>query len=350
MSLGDGDLREDLQAEGIPVHLTGGLGGGAAEVYECRVQELACVIERQDCDVVLCNTIDTFFIAHAAERVGLPVVWAVHEHFDLAQWWPYRSDRIQGSFAFHSFYEALRAADRLVFEAEATRSLYREMLGSDNGTVIYYGIDTAGIDEYRQRFSKSELRAAIGVPDDATVVLNMGMFEPRKAQAMIVDVFSRLASRHDDLVLLLVGAGENPYTESLESFVEALDLGADRVIMKPASRDVWGYYGAADLLIGAADIESMPRSFMEAMAFGLPIITTDVAGCKELVFDGVSGWTCPIRTAGGLELAWERALLSPEVWPQFAAAGRDLLERRHVNEAHARKVAQLLHDVARRRR
>jgi glycosyltransferase involved in cell wall biosynthesis len=340
--MSDGPLREELVTHGIPVHVTAGLPDASAESYECRVQELTAILTLLGPDAVLCNTIDTFFIASAAQRLGIPVVWAVHEHFPLDVWWPYRTDHTKGGFAFESLLGALRSADKLVFEAEATRVLYREMLETDNGATIYYGVDTEPIEQYKTRHSRMAVRRELGVDDDCVLTLSVGIFEPRKAQAAIVEVFSRMVSRYGSLGLLLVGAGKTPYTENLRSFVDALGFDKGQVLIRPVARDIWRYYLAADLLVSAADIESMPRTFLEAMAFDLPIVTTDVGGCKELVLDGVTGWTTKPKTSVGLEIAWERALSNRSQWADFARVGRLLLERRHDSARHSSSVAQIL--------
>jgi glycosyltransferase involved in cell wall biosynthesis len=347
ISTDDGPLRADLEDAGVPVHLTDPLASGDAARYECRVQELERVLDRQDYDVVLCNTIGTFFIADAAQRLGVPTVFAIHEHFQLSEWWPYRNSQIQGSYAFRCLVETLSAASEIVFESQATRQLYADMLGRDVGTTIYYGVSTGAIDKYQSENSKQKARRELGIQADSTVILNIGTFEPRKAQAAIIEVFERVAARHNELVLLLLGSRTDHYSIAIENLLNTRDPAAPTIVTIPVTRDIWPYYHAADLLISASDIESMPRSFIEAMAFHTPIVTTDVAGCKELVYDAVSGWTCPPRTTIGLEIALERALASREAWADYARAGRLLLDRRHSSSTHSARLLELLRRTAR---
>jgi glycosyltransferase involved in cell wall biosynthesis len=288
----------------------------------------------------------TFFIADAAHRLGIPVVMAVHEHFTLAEWWPFTDTQIEGSYAFTAFREALKRAHRLVFEARATQDFYRDMLGIDNGELVYYGIDVSAIEAYLHDADREALRAEIGVTEDTTLIVNIGMFEPRKSQAMLVDVFDRVARRHPDAELLLVGAGKDPYTEALNRVLEHSRPADGRIRTLPVTRDIRHVYAAADLLVSASDIESMPRSFMEAMAFGLPIVSTDVAGCPELVVEDHNGWTAPVRTSVGIEMALERALDNAGQWHRFGERGRELLQARHSVAAHGTRIANLLREAS----
>lgn len=342
----DGLLREDLVRAGVPVHLTRTPPDGNAEMYECRIQELALLLEAGRFDVLLCNTIGAFFMADAARRAEIPSIIAIHEHFPLAEWWPYKKDQIRGGYAFESMKATFRAAHRLVFESDATRELYRTMLEHDNGVTIHYGVDIAAIDEYSARIGKENIRREFGADPSDVLIINVGTFEARKSQAALIQVFDRVAARHPEATLWMVGATNEPYSNAVLDALARRSPDAPRIRVIPMDRDIWKYYLAADLIVSASDIESMPRSLMEAIAFRVPIVTTDVAGCKELVFDGVSGWTTPARTTAGLEIAIERAMLDRERWAEFAQAGRDLLELRHSSARHAQEINALLREAA----
>ena len=63
-----------------------------------------------------------------------------------------------------------------------------------------------------------------------------------------------------------------------------------RLRLEPIAQDPYRWYHAADALMLASDIESMPRSLLEAMAFGLPVVAASAWGVPELVTDGVNGF------------------------------------------------------------
>ncbi|MFA4994039.1 MAG: glycosyltransferase family 4 protein [Bdellovibrionales bacterium] len=80
--------------------------------------------------------------------------------------------------------------------------------------------------------------------------------------------------------------------------------------------------------------EGLPKSLLEALACGKPVVTTDVSGCREVVRDGVNGLLVPARNAGALAAALEKLLGSPEERARMGQAGRLMAEeefdKRHV--------------------
>jgi len=77
-----------------------------------------------------------------------------------------------------------------------------------------------------------------------------------------------------------------------------------------------------DLVVLPSYREGVPRGLIEAAAMGLPIVTTDAPGCREIVEDGLNGFLVPMRDAGALSAKIEYLLDNPEVCRRFGAAGR----------------------------
>jgi D-inositol-3-phosphate glycosyltransferase len=107
------------------------------------------------------------------------------------------------------------------------------------------------------------------------------------------------------------------------------------------------WFGLSDLVVCPSDIESMPRTVLEAMAWETPVLATRVFGLPELIEDGKSGWLCEPRDLAALTAALERALASnPEERRRIGCAGRVLVENRHSLEDYGREIAALLNRVA----
>jgi len=75
--------------------------------------------------------------------------------------------------------------------------------------------------------------------------------------------------------------------------------------------------------------EGTPRSVLEAMSTGRPIITTDAPGCRETVQEGVNGFLVPVKDAVTLEKAMERFILKPELIQNMGAASRRIAEEKY---------------------
>jgi glycosyltransferase involved in cell wall biosynthesis len=74
--------------------------------------------------------------------------------------------------------------------------------------------------------------------------------------------------------------------------------------------------------------EGVPRSTQEAMAAGLPIITTDVPGCRETVVDGVNGFLVPAHNAKALAKAMKRFIVQPALIKSMGKESRRMAEER----------------------
>ena len=113
-----------------------------------------------------------------------------------------------------------------------------------------------------------------------------------------------------------------------EGMVEYLGQLADvRTVIEQASVYVLPSYG-----------EGIPRSTLEAMAMGRPIITTDVPGCRETVIDGGNGYLVPVKNVERLVVAMERFISQPALISQMGKESRRIAEEKY----DVRKVNQVI--------
>jgi D-inositol-3-phosphate glycosyltransferase len=171
----------------------------------------------------------------------------------------------------------------------------------------------------------------------------VGSIEPRKAQVPLAEAFDLVAEQHPQARLVFVGgkAGD-PNTIALESWIARSSL-AERVGLVPVTPNVGEWYGMADLLVCASDVESLPRTVLEAMAWETPVLATSVFGLPELIDDGQTGWLCEPRDTLALATALSRTLDAPRATrARIARDARGLVERRHSLPDYAERVAELL--------
>lgn len=90
------------------------------------------------------------------------------------------------------------------------------------------------------------------------------------------------------------------------------------------------------------DMEGIPVSLMEAMACGLPVVSTYHSGIPELVVDGVTGFLTPERDVDALALALQHLVEHPARWPAMGAAARAVVERQHSIEVLNDRLVELL--------
>ena len=113
------------------------------------------------------------------------------------------------------------------------------------------------------------------------------------------------------------------------------------------ARDIRNYIAQSDVLVLPSYREGMPRSVLEAMSMGKPVITTDVAGCRETVEEGVNGMLVPARDADALAEAMVRMYqMGKDQLEQMGEASKILVEKRFdvqlINVHYLRLVQSIL--------
>jgi glycosyltransferase involved in cell wall biosynthesis len=342
ISIADGPLRADLERSGIPVHVTAPSNVSTPHGHEDRVSELAMLMRNFGCTAVLVNTVLPFQAVEAAHVAGLPIIWAIHESFPLAVyahivWGPYIHP-----YVLEQFVGSLGHANALVFEASQTAELFARHSAPSRRFVVDYGVDVDEIDRYRASIDRDVLRAELGWTPDEVVLLVVGVFEPRKAEAAVVAAFEALAPVYPSLRLALVGYHPSSYGECVCVQVDRAEFG-DRIRIEPITPDIHRWYAIADILICGSDIESLPRSILEAMAFELPVVSTDVFGVASLLRDGETGWLTLINDLRGLVGTLAHVVaLSPDERRTIAVNARADVQRRSDDNSYGLLIADAL--------
>jgi D-inositol-3-phosphate glycosyltransferase len=342
VAFGGGALCDELRAMGVEVHVTSSPPVHDVVAYEGRLEELVSWFGERGCTAALVNTFRAFAGADLAERLGLPVVWAVHESWPASLVWSFDHPGTRIDRAIRSYAESsLARAGSVVFESEATRALYAPR-APGRTLVVPYGVDTAELDRFAASTSRNEARRRLGLGDDGRVLLVMGTVEPRKGQSLLVEAFAEVAARHDDVSIALVGDLHTDYSRAISEFAARANL-ADRVRLEGVTPDANLWYRAGDALVCGSDVESLPRSVLDAMCLGLPVLSTNVFGLAELLDDGVTGLLYEPLDLGAAIDALDRLLsMPPDELAGIAARGAALVHRDHDSAGYAGDVLALL--------
>lgn len=344
-----GTLRAPLEEDGVEVHCCGDFPLGDAVAYESKLLELANLVRDFGGNIVLSNTMLAASGADLARRLDLPSVLAIHESYGFDEFfavgYPPGTLHPMVRDALHA---ALVRSSAVVFEADATRAMYEVEGDAPRFVTIRYGVPIDEIDEYVKATDRIQLRRQLGLRPDATVLLCMGTFEPRKSQAMLATAFAEISARHPDAVLVMVGERGDEYSRAVARVVDRLDTG-DRIRLVPLAQDIRPWYRTADVLVSASDLESMPRSILEAMAYGLPVVAASAFGVSEVIEDDVTGWLFEPRDAGALGRAVDRVLGLPahrrrEVADEAARVVRETYDSSGYGAAYERLLTGIALD------
>jgi glycosyltransferase involved in cell wall biosynthesis len=144
----------------------------------------------------------------------------------------------------------------------------------------------------------------------------------------------RLKAKHPLAHFALVGYFDNSPDAISRQELAAIEAGGVEFLGRMS--DVRPAIGACNVYVLPSYREGTPRSVLEAMAMGRPVVTTDAPGCRQTVIDGRNGFLAEPRDAGSLEAAMERFIVDPSLIGPMGLAARRLAEERfdmhRVNE------------------
>jgi glycosyltransferase involved in cell wall biosynthesis len=205
--------------------------------------------------------------------------------------------------------KALKRSGRVFSVSESLRS-HMVALGADPDKiqVVGNGVDT------RKFFplDKTEARKKLDIHNQAQVLISVGGLVDRKGFHRVIDILPGLLEKHPRLLYLIVGGAspEGNIRERLEQQVCSLGLTSHvRFLGSMDSNDLHVPLSSADVFVLATSNEGWANVFLEAMACGLPVVTTDVGGNREVVCDDYLGFIVPFGSSNVLSAAVDAALI-----------------------------------------
>lgn len=178
---------------------------------------------------------------------------------------------------------------------------------------------------------------------DEFVMMHLSNFRPVKRTPDVIELFAKVRERVPAKLVLI---GDGPDLPGCVALAERLGVG-DSVISLGSQTDVWQLLPAADLYLLTSEQESFGLSALEAMACGVPIITTNAGGLPEVNVDRHTGFICGVGDVTAMASRAVELALDPTLRTEMSQAAR---ARSAVFEDHAivtayenyyRHVAQL---------
>ena len=246
---------------------------------------------RAACDAVRDGGFD---LVQSHEKVACCDIYRAGDGLHRA--WLARRARMLGpagrvAMRLNSFHAYTLRAEEALFRSPRLRAVIcisqmvkreiQEAFGLDDVRlpVIYNGIDpqvyNPGVRAERQR-----IRQELGVPEAVPLFLFVGSGYERKGLDRVLEALPTAC--------WLLVVGKDKHEKSYRQLAERRGV-AGRVRFLGAQRDVRPYYGAADAFVFPTRYEPFGNVILEAMACGLPVVTTTDCGGADLIEDGVSG-------------------------------------------------------------
>ncbi len=271
----------------------------------------------------------------AARRTGIPCVSTPHGFGEPSSFKLKAFIRI-GAFCLRFF--------NLV--APLSQQLYDEclQLGVPKKKLqfIRNGVDLKEVEEQRQKTLAQQKSPA---ENDEKTIGFIGQLIPRKKVDHILDVFDRLAQKHPNIRLELLGDGES--RAALEKHADSLSS-RSRIHFLGFRNDRLERLSKMDLFVMTSSDEGIPRCLMEAMGMGTPIVAYNIPGIDVLIEHNKTGLLAQYGDQQTLQTYWEEALFNTATAQRLSRAAREFIHEEFSGESMARKYAEAFANLVQR--
>lgn len=313
----DPGFASEATQRGVPVHVVP-IVGPVRPFRDVRaVRALQAVMRTRRPALVHAHGFKAAMIARMAvgsRREGaVPVVVTIHNHVlyrDMSRFQRWRHVALERLLA--------RRTARIITVSEELRHELVEEYGIDPAvvTTVHNGVDLAPFLASRDR---GAARARYGITEEALVFGLAARFAPQKAMDVLVSAAEQLIGCYPQAYMLL--AGDGPLLDEVRALAAA-STARDRMLFPGFEGDMPTLLAALDVYVSAALSEGLPLGTIEAMAAGLPVVSTRVGGTPEVVQDGVTGLLVEPGDADALGTAMLELAGDPGKRGRFGVAGR----------------------------
>ena len=276
----EGRLSNELLETGVTVHQLGEVRTRMPwTVWSARAR-LRALLREGSFDVVMCHMAwPMAMFGGTARRAGIPLAFWAHDAANGSHWLERWASRV--------------SPDIVIGNSQFTRGTVPLLFPNAPCKIVFYPVMPTQPSDAKS--CRAEIRRALGVPDDTVAIIQVSRMEAWKGHRLHLDALAQLK---DDprWMCWMVGGAQRPeeqeYMRGIQEQANRLGIG-DRVRFLGQRSDV-------PSLLAAADIFSQPNLgaepfgivFIEALAAGLPVVTTAMGGPKEII-DESCGFTAP---------------------------------------------------------
>jgi glycosyltransferase involved in cell wall biosynthesis len=207
------------------------------------------------------------------------------------------------------------------------------------------GVDLSKFDP--RRFDKEfqrKKRTEIGLPQAAIVVGIIGRLVKEKGYLELFEAMQPIMRADPNVWLMVIGPEEPEKADRISQAILAHYGIAERTQWLGSRDDIPELLACCDIYTLPSWREGFPRSAIEAAAMGLPIVATDIRGCRQVVEDGASGFLVPVRNSGSLGSAIKRLIAEEDLRARMGRAGSEKARREFDEQTVCRIVLDTYRD------
>lgn len=304
-SAGDDWLLQETRAKGLDIEV----------LPPSSIRSFRNILVNRGIDLVHSQGYRSNIMSRLALRLGgscAKAVCTVHGayHFATAPW--------RSRFYYLADYLTMRLSDWVIAVSVVTRRQVARWVRKDRLIMIHNG---TALPELSNKTGKLIFRQALGLPEQAKVACFVGRLSHQKGIPALIDIVRRTTETMPEVIFVIVGDG--PLRREVESC--AREIGA-QLHFVGSQHHVQPFYLASDILLLPSRTEGLPMTLIEAFAYGLPAIASNVGGIPEVVIDGYNGFLCESTDTVLMSQQLVHLLRDDDLRARFAANARKTVE------------------------
>lgn len=184
------------------------------------------------------------------------------------------------------------------------------------------------------------------ISSNSTNILYAGFLTENKGVHILLEAFARFREKYHTPDIKLHLAGDGYFRPKLEEICQQLKI-TENVIFYGFIGDkekLKQLFREADMFVLPSKSEGIPKVLLEAMAYGVPILTTNVGGIPDIIEDGVNGLLIPPGSPGGLVKGMAKILFDAKLRQKLIDGGYHFIKE-HTKEKQAKEIIEYLHRV-----
>ncbi|MHC5850863.1 glycosyltransferase family 4 protein [Nostoc sp.] len=329
---------EELQQQGYIVHPIQ-IDRQISPIWNLRsIYQLTQLIQKNQYDLVHVHTPIAAVLGRiAAKLAGVKrIVYTAHG-------FPFHDQSSPSQYRFYFIVEKLAAfITDLILTQNYEDIATAKKLGLCPLEKIYYlgnGVDInrfkrVGVAHRRHRLNsthQSLLRKSLSIPDNTDLIIGtIGRITQKKGSGYLIEAAAKLLPDFPNLQVMVIGSqlSSDPEPFHTELIKKIHSLGIEQHVTLTGERqDIPELLGLLDIFVlPTFTHEGLPRSILEAMSMGLPVVTTDIRGCREAVIHGKTGLIVPPQNSEKLAEALKTLLSNYELRQAYGQYGRERVE------------------------
>ena len=341
-----GEWIDEIESYGIKVHTVQMHRSVSLFHDSLTLWKLYNCLKREGFDIVNTHTPKAGILGPiAAKLAGVPIIihtvhgFLFHDNVPIPKRFIFMgAEKLTATFADYLFSQSREDIEQAI----------KHKIGlPENIFYIGNGIDVARFSPHNISIAPQKKREEVGIKADELVVGIVARLVYEKGYLELFQAAVELVRKFDNVKFLVVGPVETDRKDAVNLDILE-EMGIDeKVLFLGMRKDMPELYSTMDIFVLPSWREGIPRALMEAMAMEVPVVATNIRGCREVVKNGETGLLVPVRNHQALAEAIALLLQDEQKRIEMGKAGRKYILANFTEDIVYQRILQLYDVVTR---